>query len=175
MQFSINKEKFHSKVAGIFNDEMTANSAKETLIDYGHFTERHINIIEPNDDNAGHKIEPETQAIGDVLGRSHFICGSMGLLAGLLLASLLSSIGPLFAQFSPLLTHLALGIIGTFVGLLIAGVIALRPDHDPLINDAIEATQQNKWALIVQAKERGDRQRARQLLQPIAVSVTETY
>ncbi len=172
---TINKEKYHSKVAGIFNDESTTHSAKETLIDYGHFTERHINIITPHDNDAGHKIEPETHAIGKLISQSHFLFGSIGFLFGLLLASLLSSVGPTFAQSSPMLTHMALAIIGIFLGFIIAGVISLRPDHDPLINDAIEATQQNKWALIVQAEESGDRQRARQLLQPIAVSVSETY
>ncbi|WP_438969891.1 hypothetical protein [Methylophaga sp.] len=174
MESTINREKFHGKFAAIFNDEASANEARKLLMQKGSFSAGQINIVRPHDRAAGHKIEPETSAIGKVLLTSHVVFGGMGLILGLLIASLTSTFGPTFAQSSPLLTHLALGLIGLFLGLIVAGAVSLRPDHDPLITKTLEACEHDQWAVIVQTKEFEDNERARQLLKPVAVSVTET-
>lgn len=174
MDMSIKQEKYHGKLAAIFNDEHAANAARKKLIAEAHFTARQINIVRPHDSQAGHKIEPETKAIGNVLLTSHLVFGGIGLILGLIIASLTSVIGPTFAQSSPLLTHLALAIIGLFLGLIVGGAISLRPDHDPLITKTLEACEHDQWALIVQTTHHDEQEKAQQLLQPIAVSITET-
>jgi hypothetical protein len=65
--------------------------------------------------------------------------------------------------------------VGTFVGLLFAGLLSLRPDHDPLINDTVTASRHNLWTLIVQTDGRKNLKKAHQLINPTAVSVTETF
>lgn len=172
---SIIPEKHHHKIAAVFEDRSKAKQAEQTLVDYGHFDEKDVQLVEPGDDQIEEKLEPETDAIGTTLFTSHFVFGSLGLVSGLVLAFVISQIGPAFAQSSPFLLHLALGMIGLFFGLFVAGAITLRPDHDPLINDTLEASRQSQWAVIVQARDRGDQQRARQLLMPAAISVTDTF
>jgi len=174
MDTAINEEKYHSKFTAIFNDQAAANNARKMLIEEGNFTAAQINIVRPHDAQAGHKIEPETNAIGKLLMKSHVAFGGLGLILCLILASLTSGFGPTFVQSSPLLAHLALGTIGVFLGLIVAGVVSLRPDHDPLITQTLEACEHDQWAVIVQTKQHEDNKRARQLLKPVAVSVTET-
>lgn len=172
---SLKQESRPHKIAAVYEQESAAVDAQHTLVDYGNFDKRDVDIIKPNDAHARDKIEPETEAIGHTLFFSHFILGALGLGIGLAVAALLTTKGPLFAQSSPFLTFLALGLMGSFFGLFVAGALTLRPDHDPLINDILMAVKDNKWAVVVQAKDHGDQQRARQLLHPTAVSVTDTF
>jgi hypothetical protein len=172
---SLNPEARPHKIAAVFEQHTAAKAAHHTLIDYGHFDKKDVDIIAPDDGEAREKIEPEPEAIGHTLIVSHFILGAVGAAIGIAAALLMVSSGPLFAQSSPVLTVFALGFIGMFFGLFAAGLLSLRPDHDPLINETLAAIRQNKWAVIVQAKDSGDQQRARQLLQPVAVSVTDTF
>lgn len=174
MDISIHQEKYHGKVAAIFDDERAAKAAKSRLIENGHFSSRQVNIVKPHDHYAGHKIEPETEAIGKVMLSLHLIFGGIGIILGLMIAGLTSMMGPTFAQSSPLLTHLALALIGLFLGLIVAGAISLRPDHDPLITKTLEACEHDQWAVIVQTKHHDEQDKAQQLLHPIAVSMTET-
>lgn len=170
----MNLEKRPHTVAGIFETEQTAKHAEESLIDQGHFQSAEVQLLKPGDTHLQDRLEPETKAIGKELILSHYVLGAVGLLAGVIIAAVVTTIGPTFTQSSPLLTYLALGMVGAFIGLIAAGAFTLRPDHDPLINETIEATKANKWAVIVQARDRDDQQRARQLLSPTAISVIDT-
>lgn len=172
---SLNPEARPHKIAAVFEQHNAAKAAHHTLIDYGHFDKKDVDIIAPGDNEARDKIEPETQAIGQTLFVSHLLLGGIGAAVGIAVALLLINIGPLFAQSSPILTLLTLSLMGSFFGLFVAGLVTLRPDHDPLINETLAAIRENKWAVIVQAKDSGDQQRAWQLLQPVAVSVTDTF
>jgi hypothetical protein len=172
---SLIPEKRPHKIAAIFDQQKKAREAEETLVDYGHFDQRDVMLIHPNDEHAADKLEPETREIGSTLFSSHIILGAAGAIVGLVIATLVSLFGPPFAQSSPYLLHLALGMVGLFFGLFVAGAITLRPDHDPLINETMDASRRSLWAVIVQAKDRGDQQRARQLLMPAAISVTDTF
>lgn len=172
---SLKQESRPHKIAAIFEQENAVLDAQHALINSGRFGKHDVAIIKPNDAHARDKIEPETEAIGHTLIFSHCILGAVGLGIGLAVAALLTTTGPLFAQSSPFLTYLALGLMGCFFGLFVAGAVTLRPNHDPLINETLAAVKENKWAIVVQAKDHGDQQRARQLLQPVAVSVTDTF
>jgi hypothetical protein len=170
-----NREHRPHKIAAVFDDKTNAQEAEETLVSYAHFNPKDVSIIQPGDDHIRQKLEPEPTAIGRNLFLSHMALGGIGLLVGLLLAFIIITQGPQFAESSPGLTFFALGLVGLFIGLFAAGAFSLRPDHDPLINDTIEASRHKQWAVIVQARDRGDQQRARQLLNPVAVSVTDTF
>ena len=82
--------------------------------------------------------------------------------------------GPTFTQDSPLPTYLALSFFGLLIGLMLAGAVTLRPDHDPLINETIDASHHQKWTVIVQTDDRETTDRAKQILETKAESVRET-
>lgn len=177
MDMTMNEEAKPSKIAGIFANEDLASNARTTLIHDGHFARDAVEVISPTETpaKAGHKIEPETRAIWRFLKKSHYILGTVGFIVGLILASVLSVSGPAFIQSSPLLTHMAFGIMGIFFGVMLAGLVSLRPDHDPLINKTMEANQHHQWSVVVQASNREEIHKAHDLMEATAISVSETF
>lgn len=175
MDMQINPESKPSKLAAVFDNEQKAVEAKQKLVNVGHFNQQDIEVIQPKDKNTSKKIEPEPKAIARFITRSHLILGGVGLLVGLAIASALVASGPMMTQSSPLYTYIALAVVGTFVGLLFAGLLSLRPDHDPLINETVSAKRHNLWTLIVQTDGRKNLKKAHQLMNQTAVSVTETF
>lgn len=174
MAVNVIDEQHPAKVAAIFKTESDARSARQALIDQGNFASKLINIIKPEDPNLSKKIEPESHGIAKTILKSHGILGIVGLFAGFILASILVAAGPTFTQDSPLPTYLALSFFGLLIGLMVAGAITLRPDHDPLINETIEASHHQQWTVIVQTDDRDAVHKAKEILEPDAVTVKET-
>ncbi len=174
MAVNVIDEQHPAKVAAIFKTESDAHSARQALIDQGNFASKLINIIKPEDPNLSKKIEPESHGIAKTILKSHGILGIVGLFAGFILASILVAAGPTFTQDSPLPTYLALSFFGLLIGLMVAGAITLRPDHDPLINETIEASHHQQWTVIVQTDDRDAVHKAKEILETDAVTVKET-
>ena len=174
MAVNVIDEQHPAKVAGVFNNETEARKAREELISAGAFASDNIEIVEPEDQDLSSKIEPESLGIAKTIIKSHGVLGVVGLFAGLILASILVAAGPVFAQDSPFATYFALGFVGFLMGMMVAGAITLRPDHDPLINETIEASQHQQWAVIVQTDARDANQLAKHILRNKAESVRET-
>ena len=174
MAVNVIDEQQPAKVAAVFNNEAEARAAREELMNDGNFNAKAVNIVTPGDGNLSKKIQPESKGIAGTIIKSHGILGVVGLLAGLIAASILIAAGPTFTQSSPPLTYFALGFVGLLIGMMIAGAITLRPDHDPLTNKTINASQQHQWTVIVQTNDRDSNQLAKQILQNKAQSVSET-
>ncbi len=174
MAVNVIDEQKPAKVAAVFDNEAEARAAREELINDGNFNAKTVNIITPGDDNLSKKIQPESKGIAGTIIKSHGILGVVGLLVGLIAASILIAAGPTFTQSSPLATYFALGFVGLLIGMMIAGAITLRPDHDPLTNKTIKASQQHQWTVIVQTDSHDTNQLAKQILQNKAKSVSET-
>ncbi|HET8807869.1 MAG TPA: hypothetical protein VFM76_05775 [Methylophaga sp.] len=174
MDMNVIDEKHPSKVAGTFNNEQTAKAAKEKLIKEGHFKASDIKIVHPNDAAISQKIEPKDTGIAKTLVNSHVIFGLAGLAISLIVAFILTMVGPEMFRSSPFQVYFALAFVGTSVGLMVAGGISIRPDQDPLITDTVEASTHNQWSVVVQIENDDDNERAQQLLKETAISVTHT-
>lgn len=175
MDTNIIDEKHPSKVAGIFNSIATAKAAQAKLIKQGHFKAKDIKIVYPHDAGISQKIAPRDSGIATTLVNAHIIIGLGGLLFGLLLAFVLTLLGPDMFRSSPLLVYLALGFVGAMLGLMIAGGVSLRPDQDPLISDTVEASNENKWSVVVQIDDIESNERAQTIMQETAVSVSHSF
>jgi hypothetical protein len=110
-----------------------------------------ISTVSPEDKDFKHKLEPNSKGIGQTVLSSHLILGFVSSEVGLIIASVLMTIDPAFATLSPVMMLAAAVILGTFIGLLIAGAISIRPDHEQPINSARHATH-HQWAVVVQTK-----------------------
>lgn len=174
MAVNVIDEQYPAKVAVIFNSEAEAHAARDELVSKANFSGAAINIITPNDGNLSEKIEPESEGIARTIIKSHGILGVVGLLAGLIAASILVAAGPIFTQDSPFATYFTLGFVGLLIGMMLAGAITLRPDHDPLINETIQASQNHQWTVIVQTHDRQATNQVKELLQNKAESIRET-
>ena len=97
-------------------------------------------------------MEPEGEEIKNTIIRSHVTMGLVGLVAGGGVVTWMHQTQIPMVVFSPYYTTfivLALGLVG---GLLLGGLISLRPDHDRLINFSRDVTNQRRWMLLVHVK-----------------------
>ena len=120
----------------------------QLLVDQAQLPRHQIRVVQPHDPNMGSKAEPENKGIARTLVKSHTVLGIGGLVFGLLLAALLVTMGPAMTRESPMFTFIALGFLFTFLGLILAGVISLRPDHDNMIATTRTATEAGYWTVI---------------------------
>lgn len=174
MDMNVVDEKHPSKVAGTFASEANAKTAKEKLIQQGHFKAADIELIAPNDADISEKIEPKDSRIAKTLVNSHIVFGAAGLAISLVAAFLLIMLGPEMFESSPLRVFFAFGFVGTLLGLMFAGGLSLRPDQDPLITDTVEATTHNHWSVVVQIDSHDANEHAQRILKETAISVTHT-
>lgn len=141
-------ENFPHKVSAEYNSQQSADRAVQLLVDNAQLSRNQILIVRPHDPNMGIKVEPEVKGIARTLVKSHTVLGIGGLLFGLLLAAILVNVGPALTRSSPMFTFIALGFLFTFLALMLAGFISLRPDHDPLIEKTRTATDSGRWTVI---------------------------
>lgn len=181
MKLHVIEEKKPGKVGGVFESEAAAKNAVKSLVSEGAINLQNIELVEPRDasperdDALEHKMEPEDKGIARTLAKSHLILGATGLLAGLLASTLLITVGPQLARANPLFTFIPLTLIGVFLGLLLAGLISLRPDHDRLINKSRNAAKSGRWSVVVHTANTEEKQRAKNVMKKkSAKSVAET-
>ncbi len=141
-------ENFPHKVSAEYNSKQAAEEAVQSLVDNAQLPRNQILVVQPHDPNMARKIEPEVKGIARTLAKSHTVLGIGGLLFGLLLAAVLVTIGPVMTRSSPMFTFIALGFLFCFLGLILAGAISLRPDHDLLIGKTRAATESGHWTVI---------------------------
>jgi hypothetical protein len=110
-----------------------------------------INTVSPENIDFKHKLEPNSKGIGQTVLRPHLVLGFVSSVLGLIIAGVLMTIDPAFATSSPVMMLAAAAILGAFIGLLIAGAISIRPDHEQPINSARHATH-HQWAVVEQTK-----------------------
>lgn len=173
MEVEIQDEKHTGRVAAIYNNEAAAKAAKQKLIDNG-ISPGTINIVRPDDSNLSKKIEPESQGIYKTLVKSHGWLGLIGIVVGIVIATILVLVGPEMTRSNPLYTYFVFIFFGVIYGMMMAGGISLRPDHDPLITKTVEASHEHQWTVIVQTDDREDIDLVKELLEESAISMSET-
>lgn len=141
-------EDFPHKVSAQYNSQEAADQAVQILVNKAYIPRFQIRVVQPYDPNMARKIEPESKGIARTLAKSHTVLGSAGLIFGLLLAAVLVMLGPEMTRASPMFTFIALGFLFTFLGLLLAGAVSLRPDHDPMLEKTRTATDSGHWTVI---------------------------
>ncbi|MGE0622902.1 MAG: hypothetical protein AB7I04_21160 [Pseudomonadales bacterium] len=135
---------------------------------------RQIRLIRPGDVGPERKVEPETVGVRETLWRSHLFFGMIGLLVGLGVGAALLASGLAMVRSAPILTLVVLAFFGVSAGLITAGVLTLRPDHDRLVDRAVQAANAGEWMLLVHTAERYEADAAREKLEDTAVEVRET-
>jgi len=174
MDVEIQDEKHTGRVAAVFGSEQEAKAAKQKLIDQGKIKPGVISIVKPNDSQLSKKVEPESHGIAKTLVKSHVWLGLAGTIIGLVIATILVTIGPDIAQSSPLLIYIVFIFFGAIFGLMLAGAVSLRPDHDPLITQTVEASQEHQWSVVVQTDDQDDIDLVKKLLEKSAIELSET-
>lgn len=162
------------KVSAVYTNEFSAKSAIKRIMQELALDQQQISLISPHDVNYERKIEPDTKKVGRSLFKTHLVGGITGAGLGMIGGIILGMYGPTYAQASPELTVLALSVLGLFGGLLVAGLVFLRPDQDAVVNETRQATDEAKWVVVVRTKNHQQTEQAKSLLDKSADSVSSS-
>ena len=140
------------QVAAVFPSKIKVQEVLEIVQEETSVEASQIEIIEAGDPNMSEKLERNSASIGKSMWSSHLLLGSVGLVVGLVAASLLTLFGPALTQQNPLFTYIAMISPGIFVGLFVAGLISLRPDRSEIIDTVRHAIRRKHYAVIINMK-----------------------
>ena len=148
-------EKSLTKVVGLYPDAQRAQAAAAKVHHLHGMAPGQVRLLGPKDAKDTHRnlfddtLEPEQRSTFSTIFKAHAVTGLVGGIAGLLLFFwLMDSAQPLVVS-SPLWAAIALVGFGITFGLLLGGLIALRPDHIQLITTVRSALVHNRWALVL--------------------------
>ena len=147
-------EKSLTKVVGIFGSEAAAKAAAVSLAKAATLAPDQVRTLSPKDDSGkrdkllGRKMEPEERGIIRTLVRTHLAMGALGAAAGFALYAALRASGQPAILASPLPSMAVIVGFACVFGLLLGGLLSLRPDHVKLISDVREALTAGSWAVV---------------------------
>ena len=137
------------QVAAIFDTTDEAKIALRRVEEETNVASHQSELIEPCDPKLSEKLEQKSSSIANTLWTSHLALSGIGFVIGMIAAFLLTQYGPALTQQNPLFTYIALISPGTFIGMFVAGLIALRPDRNEIDLNVSDAARNGKSALII--------------------------
>lgn len=141
-----------TQVAAIYDNEQDAQESVAELTTATDVSQQQITVINPFDQDFSQKLEQDSQKLGSRMWYSHIIFGAAGLIAGLIVAWVLVSVGPTLTQNNPMFTFIAMISPGVFIGLFMAGLFNLRPDRTEIIDMVRHAIRRDHFAVVVNLK-----------------------
>ncbi len=173
-QAAIVDEKFPHRVSAVFPNQKAADEASEALGNEARLDREQIELVEPDDPGLERKVEHETTNIAWTLARSHVGLGVIGFIVGLVFAAVLWGAGFDFATARPGWLFILAGAVGAVIGLLAAGLVTVRPDHEPMILRAEQASERGQWTVVAYARDEDEKHRVDEILGERSVRVTES-
>jgi len=167
-------ERSLSKVSAVFGDAGQARGAADELVSGLGLRAEQVEVVAPGDRRISRKLEPESAGIAKTLVKSHVVLGAAGAGLGLVVAVVLVLSGIAATASNPVYTFLALGFLGGMLGMLLGGLISLRPDHDPMIRRVERAARTGRWSVVVHARDHDEEHRVKEALDRLSSRVTET-
>ncbi len=159
-----------TKVVGLYNNQSEAEAAAQKAQSLPGMRAGQVRLLGPQDAKVSHReffgstLEPEQRGIFRTIFKTHAITGLAGAVLGVLLFAWLYSRGQPMITSSPLLAFIAIVGFATTFGLLLGGLLTLRPDHIKLITAVRSALAGNRWALVLHPVSEAQVQAAKNLL-----------
>lgn len=171
---SLTGEHVDHKVAAIFETEPDARGTAKALCEGTSLTDQQVSVLSPADRHQGTELEPEDQGIWQTLVRSHIGLGIGGIALGFAVFLLLNALDIGFITQNVIVAASVLGALGLAVGLLLAGMVTVRPDHTPYLVRAQSALRRGKYVLAVHASSAHQLREAKSLLHSRNVKTVHT-
>tara|TARA_R110000764_G_scaffold174561_2_gene261033 strand:+ start:257 stop:769 length:513 start_codon:yes stop_codon:yes gene_type:complete len=163
------------KVSAVYPDEFKARAGLQSVLSSSGLTSSVTKLVAPHDNHFDQKLEKNDKKVGLFMLKAHLSFAIFGIILGLLGAVILAFYGPAYTQASPVFTAIALSVLGFFFGLMLAGLVSLRPDQDGVVNQTREATQEGKWVVVVSTPSHEKTQQVNDILSETAESVTSSF
>jgi hypothetical protein len=138
-------------VAASFADRESAEKAASNLrlaSPATHGEVGSVTVVPPGDPAMDRTLEPEDHGIWRTLLRSHLLFGIAGAAAGAAVAAMAVALQWPAATLSPMYTTLFAVMLGGFFGMLVAGLLTLRPDHGTVIRKVHEFSRRGRWSVV---------------------------
>ena len=170
----ITGELSNSKVAAVFLNEPAARAAAQAVAGAMSLGSAQVQVITPSEPHPGRKLEPESRGIWRTIIVAHVRLGIVGAVVGLLAFAALYAAGLPFIVNSPVAAALALLFFGTVAGLMLGGLVALRPDHDRYVGATRDAMASGNTTVVVHAFSAEQADQAAEFLRGRGGEVTST-
>ena len=170
----ITAELSNSKVAAVFATESAAREAAQAVSAQLSLGAAQVQVIMPSEPHPGRKLEPESRGIWRTIVVAHIRLGIAGAVLGVLVFAALYALGLHPVVSSPLAAGLVLLFFGTVGGLMMGGLVSLRPDHDRYVEATRDAMDSGMTTVVVHAFSAEQRAQAAELLRARGGDVTST-
>lgn len=148
-------ERSITKVVGVYLDEAAAVQARQRLNSEPGWAASQVRLIGPGDAGVStrrnllaRQAQPEAGGIFHTMLRAHATFGIAGFVLGVALWAWLREDGPAFIGASPAMSFMAIAFFATAAGMMLGGLVTLRPDHTAVIRALREDLKQGRWALV---------------------------
>ena len=173
-------ERSVTKVAGLYPDQASAEQAARQLSDSAGLAGAQLRVLGPADagrsqrDLLGTAVEPEDRGIFRTMLKAHAVTGMAGALVGLLLWLGLRAMQIPMVVASPWFALMVTVGFATAFGLMVGGLVTLRPDHAALIDELQQALRAGRWALVAHPTRADQLESARAVLRDSGAQVLAT-
>jgi hypothetical protein len=164
----------NSKIAAVFDTASAARSAAADAVQALGLQAAQVQVITPDEPNADAKLEPESRGIWRTIGVAHVRLGIVGAIAGALAFGVMMWLGVLYIVQSPWAAGLVMTGFGAVAGLLVGGLVALRPDHDRYIQATHDAMAERRTTVLVHAFSAEQKNAAAEFMSARGGEVTRT-
>lgn len=164
----------NSKLAAVFESDAAAREAAGAVLAAAGLQPAQVKLVAPGEPDANIKLEPEGQGIWRTIVVAHVKLGIIGAVLGALAFSIMMWAGLPFVARSPLAAGLVTISFGAVGGLLLGGLVSIRPDHDRFVHATHDAMAAHRTTVVVHALSHEQQQRARDFLVERGAEVTGT-
>lgn len=164
----------NSKLAAVFSSRRAAADAAQALIAGSDLQPAQVKVIGPDEPDVAVKLEPEGGGIWRTIVVAHVRLGIVGAVVGLVVFGVLTAMGVPMVVQSPWAAGLVLLSFGAVAGLLLGGLVSLRPDHDRYVHATRDAMEAGRGTVVVHALSVAQRQAASEFLAARGGDVTRT-
>lgn len=174
-------ERSLTKVAGLFASRQGAENAARALMGRSAFKSNQVKVLGPQDGTEPHDavlqtaVEPEQKGIWLTIIRAHVSFGVLGLLAGtLLFTGLMVRQHPMVTS-TPGMAFIALTGFGITFGLIVGGLVSLRPDQGRVMNLVRQGLLKGHWAVVAHPLDTGQTRAAVNSLSSGSLRVVRSF
>lgn len=156
----VSGEAMDHKLAAVFDTDAEAKKSVDAVLEATSLEPDQVKIVRPGDTLAGWELEPEDRGIWRTLVRSHIGLGAVGAVVGFGAFLLLFALDVGFIANNGVVAAAVLTALGAAFGLMVGGLVTLRPDHMPYLVAAQSALRKGKTVVAVHARDRAQLEEA---------------
>lgn len=164
----------NSKLAAVFDSAVAARDAAAAVVAAAGLQPAQVKLVAPDEPEPDIKLEPEGGGIWRTIVVAHLRLGIAGAVVGAIAAGIMIWAGLPFVARSPMAALAVATCFGAVGGLLLGGLVSIRPDHDRYVQATHDAMAAHRTTVVVHALSHEQQQRARDFLVERGAEVTGT-